>query len=776
MDFLNELNQAQQEAVTFCDGPSLVIAGAGSGKTRVLTYKIAYLLSKGVQPYRILALTFTNKAAKEMRDRIDLLLGNDISRSIWMNTFHSIFARFLRKEAEFIGFKQNFTIYDAADSKNMVKSIIEQFGLNKEKYDYKFLSNRISTLKNQLILPNAYENYADLIEQDKAMKTPMFPKIYQIYMKQCKDANVMDFDDLLLYTNILFSKHPEVLEKYQNLFQYILVDEYQDTNFSQYLIIKKLAQKDQKLCVVGDDAQSIYSFRGARIENILSFQKDYPNYKLFKLEQNYRSTKNIVNLANSLIEKNLNRIPKNIFSEKEDGSKITYQTLDTDRVEGFFVAETIKTMALTEHFNWSGFAVLYRANYMSRTIEEALRSQNIPYKVWGGLSFYDRAEIKDVIAYIRLCVNNLDIEAFKRIVNYPSRKIGSVSIAKVLIYAVENNMSVWDLITNINNIPIDINSGTKKKLLDFANLIHSFSEKMDTLSAFDFITTLVETTGIKEDLYSDKTPEGVSRYENMEELLNGVRSFCDDPLIQSAEELNFKTISQYLEHISLLTNNEEEKDEKGEKVTLMTIHSAKGLEFNNVFIIGLDEGKFPNSRVLESESAIEEERRLFYVAITRAKQNLFITNSKMGFRYGAMEFNSESRFIRDLDFNFLSQKVKKSNPFAKNDPFDVDYIDFSHNNFSQTVKPKQKITFDTKQEVKPSFKPKPTVNFSPQKDVNTTKINTTPISDLEVGQRVRHEQFGIGEVLEIQADRVKIDFNNQIKTLLLKFAKLEKID
>lgn len=777
MDIFNDLNQYQAEAVSYCDGPSLVIAGAGSGKTRVLTYKIAYLLSKNVPAYRILALTFTNKAAAEMKVRIDTLMGNNVSRALWMNTFHSIFSRFLRNEAENLGFTKNFTIYDADDSKNFIKSIIKDFDLDTKDYDPKFITYKISSLKNQLILPQSYENNPEFIEEDKACKIIRFSEIYDQYIKRCRKNNVMDFDDLLLYTNILFAKFPDILEKYQNMFDYILVDEYQDTNFSQYLIIKKLAQKHKRLCVVGDDSQSIYAFRGARIENIFNFQDDYPNYKLFKLEQNYRSTQNIVNLANSLIDKNKNKIPKTIFSQNEVGSKIIIKTLDIEKLEGNFVADKIKYLTLTEHFKYSDFAILYRANYQSRIIEEALRNENIPYRIYGGISFYNRKEIKDVLAYIRLCINNNDIEALKRIINYPSRKIGDVTVEKIISLAVQENITVWELLKKINSYAMVFNSGVRAKLNAFVFLIENFVSKIYSISAYEFICELVTKTGITNELQEDKTPEGVSRFENLQELLNGIKSFCDDKNITDNQEL--KTIDMFLEQVQLLTSEEEDKDGEKEKVVLMTIHSAKGLEFDNVFIIGLEDGKLPNSKAIEGvmdSSAIEEERRLFYVAITRARKNLFISHSLMGFRYGTMEPKNESRFIKDLNPKFMETSGKKGF-FVNNDHNDNDFS-FERNNY---YKPKNQSIDDINFIKDKNLQQNTTPNFSsPQKLVKASEMKnsgkqTYDNSNLRKGQSVKHEKFGIGTIVEMQYDKIIINFSGEVKTLLLKFAKLELV-
>lgn len=768
---LNELNPAQREAVEYILGPQLVVAGAGSGKTRVLTYKIAYLISKGTNPYRILALTFTNKASDEMKLRIDKLLGYDASRNIWMGTFHSIFGRMLRIDADKIGFTKNFTIYDSADSLNLIKSLIKELNLNDEYYKPKSIAARISTAKNNLMTAEAYAQNQDLIIEDAKERREHFHVIFTKYSQRCRMSNVMDFDDMLLYTNILFKISPDTLEKYRKMFDYILVDEYQDTNFAQYLIIKKLSEIHRKLCVVGDDAQSIYSFRGAKIQNILNFKNDYEDYRLYKLEQNYRSTQNIVNAANSLIEKNTRQIPKKVFSDKEEGSKIRIEKAMTDGLEGIGVAETISRLCLENHYNYSDFAILYRTNSQSRIMEEALRKYNILYRVFGGLSFYQRKEIKDIIAYIRLSVNHNDVEAFRRIINYPSRKIGNTSVDRLLNFSNDSGIPLWDIISNPNNYNVDINAGTKSRIAGFSQLIKSFTDKIDFVNAYDFMTELVNKSGINHDLFSDKTPEGVSRYENIQELLNGVKDFCETR--KSDPHHSGTSIVDYLENISILTTNESDDEEaNNERVSLMTIHSAKGLEFKNVLVVGAEENLFPNAMAAMSQNELEEERRLFYVAITRAMENLIIFYCVNRFRFGSSTSMEPSRFLKELGIQFIEWPALSQNNIP----------DFSGDR-------KKYSEFGTKE--KPAFvgksapEPKPYTPPRERKLVSIDKIKDDPqpetslsTHDYSAGMRIKHKSFGTGLITEISqnggdAKAIILFDNGETKTLLLKFAKLE---
>lgn len=771
-NLVSDLNFTQKEAVLYSEGPSLVIAGAGSGKTRVLTYKIAHLINKGIPPNRIMALTFTNKASDEMKERIDKLLGYEVSRYLWMGTFHSLFGRILRIESEALGFTKNFTIYDSADSLNLVKSLIKEMNLNEDYYKPKSIYNRISACKNNLMTSEAYARNNDLLIDDEKENRKEFHTIYTKYSQRCRASNVMDFDDLLLYTNILFKINPGILEKYKAMYDYILVDEYQDTNFAQYLIVKRLSESHRRLFVVGDDAQSIYSFRGARIQNILNFKNDYPDYKLFKLEQNYRSTQNIVNAANSLIQKNTNQIQKLIFSENEVGSKIKVEKSMTDSLEGTTVARMISEMSVVDHFKYSDFAVLYRTNSQSRIIEESLRKYNIPYKVYGGLSFYSRKEIKDVLAYIRLTVNNNDVEAFRRIVNYPSRKIGNTTIEKILLFSTSTGIPVWDIIRTPNDYNIDINSGTKSKLFDFSRLIQYFTDKIDEVDAYDFTVELVNKTGINTELFLDKTPEGVSRYENIQELLNGVKNFCET---QKKENEYLKiSIVDYLENVSVLTNIEDEDEGSLDRVSLMTIHSAKGLEFTNVFIVGVEDKLFPSIMSAMSITELEEERRLFYVAITRAKKNLTICYASSRYRFGNIESMEPSRFLRDISPEFLDWPSNTSDKV----------IDFSgelgnFNSFkARNFEPKEKINYSVRTESNNNLSNKRKLVSIDKVSNESKSTNNQNISGIKIGIRVKHHSFGIGEVLEIQdqGDNTKaIVFfeNGQKKTLLVKFAKLE---
>jgi len=766
---LKELNEAQREAVKYSEGPQLVIAGAGSGKTRVLTYKIAYLISQGIPASRILALTFTNKASDEMKERIDKLLGYEASRSIWMGTFHSIFGRMLRIDSDRIGFTKNFTIYDSADSLNLIKSLIKELNLNEDFYKPKSVHARISAAKNNLVTAEAYAQNNDYLIEDAKERREQFSTIYTKYSQRCRQSNVMDFDDLLVYTNILFKVNPDILDKYRNRFSYILVDEYQDTNFAQYLIIKRLSEIHRKLCVVGDDSQSIYSFRGAKIQNILNFKNDYQDYKLFKLEQNYRSTQTIVKAANSLISKNTQQIPKTIFSEKESGTKIKVEKAMSDGLEGIIVAETVSKMLLEDHHKPSDFAILYRTNAQSRIMEESMRKFNIPYKVYGGLSFYQRKEIKDIIAYIRLSINHNDIEAFRRIINYPARKIGNTTVDKILSYSINTNTPIWELISAPNKYNMDINAGTNNRISEFSSLIQYFSDKIDEVNAYDFITELVNKSGINHDLFSDKSPEGVSRYENIQELLNGVKSFCETNY--KKETFNGISIIDYLENISILTDSETDDEENPDKLSMMTIHSAKGLEFTNVFVVGVEEGLFPNALSAMSLSELEEERRLFYVAITRAMENLIICYSVNRFRFGNMTNMEPSRFIKEIDAKFLEWPLQNKN---KSVP---DFSDERNNysSYSSNYKNQNKIN----EEVKPFTSPRQKKFVSIDKMEKSDKKPTLfDISEYKAGMRIIHSSFGEGiiEIIAEAGDNTKatvIFKTGETKTLLLKYAKLE---
>ncbi|MEN8119719.1 MAG: UvrD-helicase domain-containing protein [Bacteroidota bacterium] len=768
--YLKELNDVQRNAVEAVEGPSLVIAGAGSGKTRVLTYRITHLLNLRKHPSNILALTFTNKAAREMKDRVGKMVGEKTARYLWMGTFHSIFAKILRVESKLINYPSSFSIYDTQDSKNLIKTICKELNLDPQVYKPNEVLNRISYAKNNLVTASNYANNYQIKESDKNSRKPEIYRIYQIYENRCKNSGAMDFDDLLLKTNILFDQSPEVLQKYQEKFKYIMVDEYQDTNFSQYLIIKKLADAHHNLCVVGDDAQSIYAFRGARIENIFNFKKDYPENKVFKLEQNYRSTQNIVNAANSVIDKNKNQIRKNVFSEKETGNKIKLFEAYTDHEEGYLIANMINDTRYQDHDNFSDFAILYRTNAQSRILEEALRKKNIPYKIYGGLSFYQRKEIKDLLAYFRLIINPLDDEAFKRIINYPKRGIGNTSLNRLLHFAKENNISAWQAAIKLNDIKIDLSNAVIKKIHDFMSLISNFSAMINSDDAYEVARQIAVSTGILKDLHNDKTPEGISRHQNVQELLNGIREFT------TSETDNGETpkLVDYIENVSLLTNDDKNNDGDNDKVILMTIHSAKGLEFKNVYLAGLEEELFPSKFSTANISELEEERRLFYVAITRAEKTLYISYAKTRYRWGQLADCMPSRFIRDIDPDFIEQESPLSSIKSYK----------TKNNFS--TKPKTELNGITK---KPYSSFKKSSDKEPvfksrlkkiEKNINIEKKSTEKnnTNGIAVGVMVEHQRFGKGKVLNIEGDfpniKATIEFSSAgKKQLLLKFAKLK---
>ncbi len=774
-DYLNELNPAQREAVVNINGPVLVIAGAGSGKTRVLTYRIAHLLEKGVKAYKILSLTFTNKAAKEMKERIATIIGAEKAASLWMGTFHSVFSKILRIEAESLGYPKNFTIYDAADTKSIIKNIIKELNLDDQKYKPNGVYARISNAKNNLITAPAYEANKQARFNDDQSGTPEIYRIYKIYSQRCKKSGAMDFDDLLLQTNILFKNHPKVLAKYQAKFDYILVDEYQDTNFSQYLIVKKMAEVHKNLCVVGDDAQSIYSFRGAKIENILNFKKDYKNFKMFKLEQNYRSTQNIVDAANSIIKKNKNQIPKAVFSKNEEGNKINVIESLTDNEEGFAIATRIFDSVYTDHTEYKDHAILYRTNAQSRVFEESLRKRNIPYKIYGGLSFYQRKEIKDLLAYYKLVVNKQDDESLKRIINYPKRGIGQTTVDRLAEYAREKDLSIWDAIINIPTSNINLNSGALNKIYGFAEMINEFTAKLYTTEAYNLAKEIASTSGITHDLFKDKAPEGVVRHENVQELLNGIMEFSTN----NENEETTVSLDMYLEDVSLLTNQDNEKEEDLNKVILMTIHSSKGLEFKNVYLVGVEEKLFPGERSANSTSELEEERRLFYVAVTRAEKDLVVSYARQRYKWGQLHDCIPSRFIKDIDPSYVDFNVKEQDdtlfPTEREKPqTKKDYI----NKFAQnrTKKKEQKGTA-----------PQARIGSAGKKLIkattNTTTSQNTAIDnkDVKVGIRVEHGRFGYGKVLQIDGEfpnvKATIEFRNHgVKQLLLKFAKLKVVE
>lgn len=772
-EYLNKLNESQREAVEYNEGPSLVIAGAGSGKTRVLTYKIAYLVHLGLAPQSILALTFTNKAAREMKERIAAITGDQTARRLWMGTFHSIFSRILRYEAEHIGYPSNFTIYDTTDSKSLLKAIIKEMQLDDKVYRLGMVQSRISNAKNALVTWKAYEQSKELMQHDIDSKVLLLREIYKRYQNRCQQAGAMDFDDLLLQTNILFRDHPQVLEKYRSFFQFVLVDEYQDTNFAQHLIVQRLCEQHRRICVVGDDAQSIYSFRGANIDNILQFKNQYPGCRIFKLERNYRSTQNIVNAANSLIHKNKEQIHKNVYSEKEEGSKVRISASYSDYEEGYAVASAINELRLRKDYDYADFAILYRTNAQSRILEEALRKRGIPYKIYGGLSFYQRKEIKDIISYLRLIVNPHDEEAFKRVINYPSRGIGDTTVNKVIKAATENNVSLWTVL----NAPIDydlpINSGTAKKLTDFREMIERFIEQNTRLSAEEMAAIVVKESGIVSSLFQDRSVEGISKQENLQELLKGIAEFCE---LRREEGVEQVSLADFLSEVSLLTDQDNDKDEQANKVTMMTVHAAKGLEFKNVFVVGLEEELFPSSMSKDNPRAVEEERRLFYVAITRAEENCVLTYAKSRFRNGQSTMCSPSRFLKDIDVRFLDVPADSSA-----DTFAAARERFQRPAFTSPFQQPRAV-----EKEEPSF-------ISPvaqaQQRQRLTKVETTtstpasssaPASDLSglrVGAKVRHDRFGEGEVIAIEGDggnaKATVAFTHfGQKQLLLKFARL----
>lgn len=747
-NYLQDLNNDQRIAVEQTEGSSMVIAGAGSGKTRVLTYKIAHLLKHGVNPYNILALTFTNKASKEMKERIDKIVGGNKSKSLWMGTFHSVFSRILRIESDKIHYPRNFTIYDTADSKSLIRSIIKELNLDKDIYKVGTIQNRISSLKNNFITPDRYKNYPELTQTDQKTKRTEFGRIYHLYVQRCFKSGAMDFDDLLIKTYKLLEDSPESLYKYQNQFKYILVDEYQDTNHIQYLIIKKLAALNENICVVGDDAQSIYAFRGANIQNILNFKLDYPDYKLYKLEQNYRSTKNIVEAANSLIKHNEKQIEKDVWTNNKIGDEIIICESSTDNDEGRLVANTIKEL-LSER-NYNNFAILYRTNAQSRALEEALRKVGVPYKIYGGLSFYQRKEVKDLLSYFRMALNPNDEEALKRTINYPARGIGATTIQKLIIASNENETSIWDIISKIEDLNLKINSGTRKKLAEYETLIKSFSAQIETKDAYDIAEIITKSSGLFSLLNSDKTPEGISRFENIQELLNGIKDFTEN----YDGELS-PILSEFMKDVALLTDSDNEKKEDYNKVTLMTIHASKGLEFPHVFVVGMEEGLFPSMMSGNSQSELEEERRLFYVAITRAKKRLFLSHANVRFKWGQYIDSEESRFLSELDPQFVTRRN-----FAK-----------SHETEIKT----HEIFVKTRPENKEQLVQKKLVKINSKKNYN---INKSDLSNLHNGQVVKHSKFGTGKIINIEGEggnkKATVFFNGiGKKQLLLKFAKLE---
>jgi DNA helicase-2/ATP-dependent DNA helicase PcrA len=766
-DILSQLNREQKAAVECTDGPVMIIAGAGSGKTRVLTYRIAHLLSKGVDPFNILALTFTNKAAREMKERISHLIGHN-ARDLWMGTFHSIFARLLRKEAHRLGYPPNFTIYDTDDSKSLLKSIVKEMSLSDSAYKASSLLGRISSLKTMLISSKDYNKDLQSINEDKAARREHFGQIYETYTKRLFKAGAMDFDDLLYYTNILLRDYPDVLLKYQDMFLYIMVDEYQDTNFSQYTILRQLAARHQNICVVGDDAQSIYAFRGANIQNILNFQKHYADTQVFKLEQNYRSTQTIVKAANQIISKNRDQLAKTVWTSNEEGDRISVIRAYSDSEEGRLIAQSIFDNRISNHAANHDFAILYRTNAQSRPLEEALRKLNIPYRIYGGISFYQRKEIKDLLAYFRLAINPHDEEALRRVINYPKREIGDTSFEKIIVAASDNDVSVWTAMENIVEFDLGIQTRTREKISEFTTLIKSFAAMLPTHNAYQIGDYIATTSGIMKELFQDRTPEGVNRMENVQELLNGLRDFSekagpDDPV---------PSLNLFMEDIALLTS-EDRKDEDEtdrDKVLLMTIHAAKGLEFNYVYIAGLEENLFPSQLSIMSREELEEERRLFYVAVTRAKKKANLSYSISRYRYGTSLSCEPSRFLEEIPSEFLENVYSPMQEPERRQ--EIPRIPRSFNTVPKSTN------------VIPPVARSPLTN---KKLVSINKASTVPnpvnheLEELRVGMFVEHERFGKGEVVTMEGSfpnskAIVIFANGEKKQLLLRFARLKIVN
>jgi DNA helicase-2/ATP-dependent DNA helicase PcrA len=778
--YLSALNSVQQQAVQQTEGPVMVIAGAGSGKTRVLTYRIAYLMEKGVDPFNILSLTFTNKAAREMKGRIEALLGGTEAKNLWMGTFHSVFARILRIEGHRLGYPSNFTIYDSEDAQKVIAGLIKERDLDKDIYKVKGVAGRISSYKNNLITPKAYQSRADLQEADASARMPKLGELYAAYMEKCFRAGAMDFDDLLLKTNELFIKFPEALARYQERFKYILVDEYQDTNHSQYLIVKALASRFENLCVVGDDAQSIYAFRGANIRNILNFQKDYSDAKLFKLEQNYRSSQCIVEAANSLIKHNQDQLEKNVWTENPKGERIVVHKSVSDADEGNYVAQTIWELNMREHMPHDQFAILYRTNAQSRAFEDAFRRRNIPYRIFGGLSFYQRKEVKDLMAYVRLTVNPKDEEAFRRVINLPARGIGDTTLARLTIAANERNASLWDAAAHAGEWNVNINKPTQERLLAFIDLVKSYQIIAEQKDAFDVVEHIARSSGLIKMLSDDKTPEGISRYENVQELLNGIKDFVEQ---QQQVEDGDPSLGAFLQDVALLTDADRPDDDDRPKVNLMTIHLAKGLEFPAVFVVGMEENLFPSMMSMGSRSDLEEERRLFYVALTRAEKRAFLTYAHVRYRWGKLIDCEPSRFLEELDEAHLEIHVPEfqpsySVPQELRDAFDVP-SGRQRGSVRSSARP-------AKPAERPSSPPPAPVRFrrptalKPLQQAAASSGNSQHALDLDlaVGLRVVHDRFGIGKVTELTGDgterKATIVFDNAgEKKLLLKFAKLQ---
>ncbi len=751
MNYLDELNPSQKEASTQIDGPMMVIAGAGSGKTKVLTYRISYLIENNIDAFNILALTFTNKAAGEMKHRISQMIGGNESKNIWMGTFHSIFARILRIEHEKIGYPSNFTIYDTQDTKSLIKTIVKEMGLDDKLYKPNVVYSRISSAKNNLISAQDYLSRVEIMAEDRSSGRSRLGDVYLEYQSRCFKSGAMDFDDLLFKTNVLLHQNPDVLLKYQNKFKYILVDEYQDTNYSQYLIIKSLAARFENICVVGDDSQSIYSFRGANIENILNFKKDYPDYNLYKLEQNYRSTQNIVNAANSIISNNKNQIEKKVWTANEEGELITVLKSFSDNEEGKQIANDIFNIKNNEQANNLDFAILYRTNAQSRSFEEAFRKLNLPYKIYGGLSFYQRKEIKDLLAYFRLTANNNDEEALKRVINYPKRGIGKTTLDKALVCANQNKTTIWNVLENPMSFGFNCNSGTANKIDSFISMIKSFRAQLTTKNAFDLAHEIAKSSGVLNDLYSDRTPEGIVRHENIQELLNAISEFSESQSNETNQQVH---LTDFLIDVALLTDADSEKEEDKDKISLMTIHAAKGLEFPYVYIVGVEENLFPSQLSLNSRTELEEERRLFYVALTRAKKKAVLSYAVSRYRWGNFTSCEPSRFIEEIDEQFLDVQVptSKTSTFSKSNNGKKDFANEKLYNTNRNLK---KVS-----------------------TIKNQKVDNSDLDKIKIGTEVNHEKFGKGKVVQLLGDTPNVKAtvyfpSSGQKQLLLKFAKLQ---
>ena len=818
MDLLNDLNEAQRAAVEYIDGPSLVIAGAGSGKTRVLTYKIAYLLSQGMKPWSIMALTFTNKAAREMKERIGKLVGNDLAQHLYMGTFHSIFSRILRAEAEHIGFNNNFTIYDESDSRSLIKAIVKEMGLDDKKYKPAAVHAKISMAKNNLMSAAAYESDAAIFEQNKRAQMPEVGKIFVAYVQRCKQANAMDFDDLLTLTYQLFREHEDIRHKYAARFDYVLVDEYQDTNHVQMSIVMQLCQEKQRVCVVGDDSQSIYSFRGANIDNILNYQRQFQGTRLFKLEQNYRSTQTIVEAANSLIKHNRNQIPKDVFSENAKGEKIQYKPAYSDKEEAVIVAKDVKRIRREDGCQYSDFAILYRTNAQSRSFEEEFRKQGIPYRIYGGLSFYQRKEIKDIIAYFRLVANPDDEEAIKRIINYPARGIGATTVLKIADCAHQNQVSFWEVIGAPEQYGLAVNKGTMNKLETFRLLISSFIDRAQTTDVYELGDAIIKESGISQDIMSGKDADDLARQENLEEFLSGMSAFVEE----RREEGRFDELflQDYLQDVALLTDADSDGDKDEPRVSLMTVHAAKGLEFPTVFVVGLEENIFPSPLSAASLRELEEERRLLYVAITRAEKHCILTNAKNRWRYGKMEFDNPSRFIDEIDSKLIdSQEEASGSLFGSRADSSSDQPEWARAQrprrpWEDADQPRYSSRYQNSKPVASQFvaDPKPSLsegNFKSVRALNAAKrymethsshpascstgsaassVSSSAASSagssscgLQEGMKIEHQRFGRGTVLKIEGTgentKATVEFvHSGTKQLLLKFAKFTVVD